>query len=51
MGQLQQSSNSLNQLRGIAILFVVISHFSLDNDFWSSLGLSDPFYSGVELFL
>lgn len=50
MSQLQQSNNSLDYLRGIAILFVVICHFSLENNFWSSLGLSDPFFSGVELF-
>lgn len=42
--------DELTALRGIAILFVVICHFSLENDFFRNHSLSDPFFSGVELF-
>lgn len=40
----------LENLRAVAIIFVLLCHFSLENDFWRFNGLSDPFFSGVEIF-
>lgn len=46
----RSGKDQFEYLRGIAILFVLTTHFSLENEFFAERELSSPFYSGVELF-
>lgn len=43
-------SSSLDAARAMAIMFVLVCHFSLENEYFRAHNFVDPFSSGVELF-